>query len=41
MERAESFFLALQYAARDYIALSATKTRHRISIARQCANRHE
>lgn len=26
MERAESFFLALQYAARDYIALSATKT---------------
>jgi hypothetical protein len=26
MERLEAFFIALQYAARDYIALDATKT---------------
>src|SRR5213079_728148 len=26
MQRAEAFFIALQYAAKDYIALKATKT---------------
>ena len=26
MQRAEAFFIALQYAAEDYIALKATKT---------------
>ena len=26
MQRAEAFFIALQYAAQDYIALKATKT---------------
>jgi hypothetical protein len=26
MQRAERFFLALQYAAKDWIALNATKT---------------
>jgi len=26
MQRAEAFFIALQYAAKDHIALKATKT---------------
>jgi hypothetical protein len=41
MQRAEAFFIALQYAAKDYIALKATKTGVVYQLLGNAPNSHE
>jgi hypothetical protein len=41
MQRAEKFFIALQYAAKDYIALKATKTGVVYQLLGNAPNSHE
>jgi len=41
MQRAEAFFIALQYAAKDYIALKATKTGIVYQLLGNAPNSHE
>jgi hypothetical protein len=41
MQRAEAFFIALQYAAKDYIALKATKTGIVYNLLGAPPNSHE
>ena len=41
MQRAEKFFIALQYAAKDYISLKATKTGIVYQLLGNAPNSHE